>query len=112
MGFMLTGVAYDAQRQATIQNFNTADGMLVLRLSQQPLKPDFQSIGPAAPHNDSTLNPPTGWRSATDRYTQPGANGVNRADWVGLDYDAGFDQIPKQQRISTGENEAEKPLVV
>ena len=57
MGFMLTGVAYDAQRQVTIQNFTTADGMLVLRLSQQPLRPDFQSIGPAAQIENVRIGP-------------------------------------------------------
>jgi hypothetical protein len=46
--FEFTGAAYDEIRQAAILNYTTSDGQLVLRISQQRLGSNFQSIGPTA----------------------------------------------------------------
>jgi hypothetical protein len=44
----LTGADYNEIRSATILNYITADGRLVLRITQQRLGPDYQEIGPSA----------------------------------------------------------------
>jgi len=46
--FEFTGAEYDEILQAAILNYTTVDGRLVLRISQQPLGANYQSIGPAA----------------------------------------------------------------
>ena len=43
-----TGADYNETRAATILNYTTADGRLVLRITQQRPGPDYQGIGPAA----------------------------------------------------------------
>ncbi|HBY06337.1 MAG TPA: hypothetical protein DEH22_00555 [Chloroflexi bacterium] len=48
VGFALTGAFYDELRQAVILNYTANDAKLVMRLSQQYLGPDYQSIGPEA----------------------------------------------------------------
>ena len=65
-----------------------------------------------APNDNNPQRSAVGRHTIANRYTQPGANGLNRANRVGFNYDAGFDKVLKQQRSSTGENKAEKPLDV
>jgi hypothetical protein len=47
-GYSLTGAAYDERREAIILNYTNPSGSLVLRVSQQYLGPDYQSIDPQA----------------------------------------------------------------
>jgi len=46
--FEFTGAFYDEIRRAAIMNYTTSEGQLVLRISQQRLGSNYQSIGPAA----------------------------------------------------------------
>jgi len=48
LSFEFTGAFYDEIRQAVMLNYTTSDGKLVMRITQQYLGPDYQSIGPAA----------------------------------------------------------------